>query len=237
MVVFSIILSLLLLMAGWLTAICFTPPQPDRFQRHIQNDRIGFLSTISIWVFHRYAIMTVAFWHVFLAIHMSLISKDSQLTTPLCPGASHVNPCLFTWSRLTFPSLALILLVGGPIRLAAFKHLGENFTFHITTPDRLVTQGIYHYMQHPSYVGQLILVAACSRLFWSWDGSLGCFVTASLAENMRGAEWLFSFGLTAIFLLAFGVRIRDEEHMLKERFGEKWIAWNRRTKRFIPGII
>lgn len=34
-----------------------------------------------------------------------------------------------------------------------------------------------------------------------------------------------------------GVRVGDEERMLKEKFGRQWEEWNRDTKRFIPGVV
>lgn len=40
--------------------------------------------------------------------------------------------------------LVLIMLLSFPIRLAAYSGLGKMFTFQLSSPDRLVTTGIYH---------------------------------------------------------------------------------------------
>lgn len=33
------------------------------------------------------------------------------------------------------------------------------------------------------------------------------------------------------------VRVRDEERMLRARFGKEWELWHARTKRFVPGVF
>jgi protein-S-isoprenylcysteine O-methyltransferase Ste14 len=42
-------------------------------------------------------------------------------------------------------------------------------------------------------------------------------------------------GLVGGFL-GLAVRVRDEERMLRARFGKEWEDWHARTKRFVPGV-
>jgi protein-S-isoprenylcysteine O-methyltransferase Ste14 len=38
-------------------------------------------------------------------------------------------------------------------------------------------------------------------------------------------------------VVALILRVRDEEKMLKEKFGKEWENWHSRTARFIPWIV
>lgn len=129
------------------------------------------------------------------------------------------------------------MFLGAAIRLSAFGGLGRFFTFRLSTPDRLVTDGIYRFMQHPSYTGQALLMVPGLALVFNWEAGPACF----LDERVLG--WLTGWG-AAVMVLAMGVlvgvlgvRVRDEERMLKGKFGAEWVDWNRRTKRFIPGVF
>jgi protein-S-isoprenylcysteine O-methyltransferase Ste14 len=38
-------------------------------------------------------------------------------------------------------------------------------------------------------------------------------------------------------LFGVGIRVKDEEAMLKREFGREWEEYHRKTKGFIPGIF
>lgn len=79
---------------------------------------------------------------------------------------------------------------------------------------RLVTNGVYGVIRHPSYLGLLI-------------GSLGW------ALAFRSGAGLLLTALTIPPLLA---RIDAEERFLRMQFGDEYDAYRARTSRLIPGL-
>ncbi|KAI1770545.1 hypothetical protein F4818DRAFT_259309 [Hypoxylon cercidicola] len=152
--------------------------------------------------------------------------------------ANGLNPDLITWSRATSIPLALVFCVGIPLRLVSYASLGKNFTFALAEPDTLKTTGIYHYVQHPSYTGVMVLVACNMALLGRMDGALTCWIPPVWYKALRTLELalLIPAGLS---LSIFGVwtRVRQEERMLRARFGAEWESWHARTPRFIPWIF
>lgn len=44
-------------------------------------------------------------------------------------------------------------------------------------------------------------------------------------------------GFAATYVAIMSVRVREEEAMLRQKFGSQWEEWHQRTARFIPGIF
>jgi protein-S-isoprenylcysteine O-methyltransferase Ste14 len=78
----------------------------------------------------------------------------------------------------------------------------------------LVTDGLYRFIRHPSYLGMIILMVGWALAF-------------------RSAASLLLVALVIPPLLA---RPRSEEVLLRTRFGERYDAYCRRTWRLIPGL-
>lgn len=95
--------------------------------------------------------------------------------------------------------------------------LGANWsiTLQIREEHSLVTSGVYRTIRHPMY----------SSLFLYSLGQL--FV---LPNWLAGPSYLVTFGVL------FALRLRQEEIMMVEEFGEEYVAYSRRTKRIIPRI-
>lgn len=95
--------------------------------------------------------------------------------------------------------------------------LGRNWsiTLQIREEHRLVTDGVYRGIRHPMY----------TSLFLYSIGQL-----LALPNWFAGPSYLVTFGL--LFLL----RIRAEEQMMVEEFGEAYEAYRARTKRLVPGV-
>jgi len=76
----------------------------------------------------------------------------------------------------------------------------------------LVTTGVYAGTRHPMYLGFVLILLGVAVLF----GSLGPFAIVAV----------FPAVMEAIF-------IRTEERMLAARFGEQWVAYRAKVRRWI----
>jgi protein-S-isoprenylcysteine O-methyltransferase Ste14 len=111
----------------------------------------------------------------------------------------------------------LIILLGLIIRVWTRLTIGGMYTGYvqIRVHHVLVTDGPYHFVRHPGYAG---------------------FVLMALGFAIGYSSWI---GLAAIPLLlrpGLAYRMRVEERLLIERFGEEYREYARRTKALIPGI-
>jgi len=69
----------------------------------------------------------------------------------------------------------LIASIGALLRIAALHHLREadltdDQFFHGLPPDRYTAQGPYAWMDHPAYVGSLLIFGGGGILFLGWGG-------------------------------------------------------------------
>jgi protein-S-isoprenylcysteine O-methyltransferase Ste14 len=110
----------------------------------------------------------------------------------------------------------VLFAAGGALRIWPVFVLGNRFSglVAIQPGHTLVTGGIYGVIRHPSYLGLLV-------------NSLG---------------WAFAFRSTAGIILTLAMlftllaRIRAEEKLLEEQFGDEYRAYRARTSRLIPGL-
>ncbi len=95
--------------------------------------------------------------------------------------------------------------------------LGTNWsiTLQVREGHRLVTHGIYRRVRHPMYLGLLLY-------------SLG--QALALPNLLAGPSCLVSFGLL------FALRLRAEERMMLQTFGDEYRDYMARTRRLIPGV-
>jgi protein-S-isoprenylcysteine O-methyltransferase Ste14 len=129
-----------------------------------------------------------------------------------------------------------MVLAGSYIRLSAYSALGANFTFRLAKPNKLVTSGLYSYVQHPSYIGKLVIVLGNAALTHGPGGPVGCWLPAWIVEARLLWTAFACFAAFVVFRVTRR-RVRQEERMLKETFGEDWEAWHARTKRYVPGLF
>lgn len=130
----------------------------------------------------------------------------------------------FPWIWWSYLSLPFVIRVVGVVFSSlsviylywAGKVLGENFsyTLEVQEEQKLVTSGPYHRIRHPIYTGTLAFLI-CQFL---------------IADN-----WLFLV-LTLILLPYLVVRVRKEEEMMIENFGEAYVSYIKRTGRFLPRL-
>jgi len=114
--------------------------------------------------------------------------------------------------------LGIVLLVAGTaVRWLAVFTLKSYFTVNVSILEgqRIVRDGVYRVMRHPSYTGLLLRYLGFGLAFANW-------LSAALIFLPLCAATLY--------------RIRVEEAALRERFGEEYASYSRTTKRLIPGI-
>ena len=121
------------------------------------------------------------------------------------------------------PSYAVVVLGAALFALSLWlfrrshKDLGRQWsvTLEVREGHQVVRNGVYRSIRHPMYAS-----------FWLWAAAQAC-----LLPNVVAA---FS-GLVAIAVLFFA-RVRFEEQMLIDTFGDDYRRYMQETKRIIPGI-
>ena len=109
-----------------------------------------------------------------------------------------------------------LFAAGGALRIWPVFVLGHRFSglVAIQPGHRLVTDGIYGVIRHPSYLGLLV-----TSLGWALAFRSGVGLLLTLAST----------------LVVLG-RIQAEEKLLGSHFGAEYEAYRRRTSRLIPGV-
>jgi protein-S-isoprenylcysteine O-methyltransferase Ste14 len=112
----------------------------------------------------------------------------------------------------------LLLVAGIALRIWAIVHLGKFFTVDVGIQQghRVVQDGPYRLVRHPSYSGSLLALTGIACLTFNGLGFLTIIVSS---------------------LLAYSLRISVEEKMLFEVLGDDYRRYAARTKRLIPGIF
>jgi protein-S-isoprenylcysteine O-methyltransferase Ste14 len=106
--------------------------------------------------------------------------------------------------------------VGGLLRIWPVFVLGNRFSGLVAIQEghRLVTTGIYSRIRNPSYLGMLINILGWGLAFRSLPG----------------------VALAVVTLIPLIARMRAEEALLSETFGQEYDRYRSRTARLIPGV-
>jgi len=110
----------------------------------------------------------------------------------------------------------LLYSIGGVLRLAPVFVLGRRFSglVAIQPEHRLVTNGLYGVIRHPSYLGLFVSVLGWALAFRSGVGVI----------------------IAVMMLVVLLARIKSEERLLSETFGAEYDAYRARTWRLIPYV-
>jgi protein-S-isoprenylcysteine O-methyltransferase Ste14 len=110
----------------------------------------------------------------------------------------------------------LLYSAGGVLRLAPVFVLGRRFSglVAIQPEHRLVTDGLYGIIRHPSYLGLFVSVLGWGLVFRSGVG----------------------VAIAVMMLAVLLARIEAEERLLSETFGAEYDAYRTRTWRLVPYV-
>ena len=137
-------------------------------------------------------------------------------------------PLLYLAGLVDFASFQLLdwqRVVGGVcalIGLAFFRWshdaLGKNWSLmlELMKDHELITSGPYKYVRHPMY----------ASIYLTHVGFL-----------ILTANWLVGILLLAPFTILYIVRVRSEEQMMLEKFGEKYHDYMKRSGRLFPKLL
>jgi len=112
----------------------------------------------------------------------------------------------------------ILMLAGTGLRRHCFRMLGSSFTGAvIVRPNQsVVERGAYRWVRHPSYTAGLLI-----------------FLGAGLALT----NWLSVLTIVIFTVAVYGYRVKVEERELVATLGEPYLAYMRRTKRFVPFVV
>jgi protein-S-isoprenylcysteine O-methyltransferase Ste14 len=146
-------------------------------------------------------------------------SRTPVLTFILYPVAVVLFQLLHTRGKLKLVPSGALLLPWGYLqyRLAGrYRHprAGGSSGMEIP-PERLVVGGVYRYTRNPMYLGHMIFIVGLAVTFRSW------FALVLLAPR---AAW-------------FQKRVLRDEARLEKLFGDEYVEYTARVKRWLPGIL
>jgi protein-S-isoprenylcysteine O-methyltransferase Ste14 len=143
-------------------------------------------------------------------------SKRTFVVYPVAIVAFELG--LHQWHPIIHPLGAILLLWGYLQYRLVGKYrtrLGGGGPGVDVPPDRIVAAGPYRYLRNPMYLGHLIFMLGLAATFSSWLALL-----------------LFAF-----HAVWFHRRVLQDEARLESRFGESYLAYKMRVKRWIPGVL
>ena len=126
-------------------------------------------------------------------------------------GIGIVTGEVIRWLGLGLFAASLLL------RIESIRSQGKQFSMHVALQDghRLATGGPYRWVRHPAYLSFIGMVLGISLVFGN--------VLLGLAMTLINTFWLSG-------------RMRDEEMLMLEEFGEEFSRYRRKTRKLIPFV-
>jgi len=181
-------------------------------------------------------IIAVSYLYGFFEVFMNLrLGRKSKVTTSSDKGSLWVLFSLITlgyalsfaigatktgrihaWNAFFAIGMALIA-IGLVIRIHSILTLRQYFTYSVAKVEnhKIIETGLYKFIRHPGYLGQLIIFLGISTSISNWLSILVMLIPVTLG-------YLY--------------RIKVEERFMVEQLGEDYLKYQERTKRLIPMI-
>ncbi|KAG0207174.1 hypothetical protein BGX28_001512 [Mortierella sp. GBA30] len=150
----------------------------------------------------------------------------------LCMSRGIISREVRSWQVAT----TVLGILGYILRAWSFRTLDRFFTYSLTIrPNhRLVQDGPYRLLLHPSYTG-LVLTGIPYIFSMAYEGYWTNIIKPLMPIPVPGAA-LAAGGL----LLCYGLmvfRVQGEERMLAQHFGSEWKQYASQRWRFIPFVL
>ena len=130
--------------------------------------------------------------------------------TPIVAGSELVT--------IVAGALAICAAVGSVwLTTMAVKTLGKEWslTARLVEGHKLATSGPYAFVRHPIYTGMLGMLVATGLAISHWAAVLAALV---------------------FFFIGTTIRVRSEERLLREAFGEQFETYARSVRAIVPGL-
>lgn len=127
-----------------------------------------------------------------------------------------VSPIGLYSASAVFPILGIVfMLIGMAVRFTAIHQLKQFFTVNVAirSDHQLITDGWYRILRHPAYLGGILTFVGCGLSY----GNILSVLVISLP-----------------YLVLILKRIKIEEALLEQKFGNAYLEMKRKTKKLIP---
>ncbi|KZV75244.1 hypothetical protein PENSPDRAFT_104095 [Peniophora sp. CONT] len=236
-------MPLLMLKTGILTLmlVCYhistTPPVPSASTperaKVKTSGTVGFVEAHMGTLTVLYKIIVTAALLIEIAGTFSASSSTPSVSpTPVVSSETagvHISP-LFC--------LGASLVVGAAwLRRACFRMMGSQFTFQMSIKEqhRLITNGPYAFVRHPSYTGLLLLTIGLTLCELS-DGMW--WTHAGIHQTAVGKALCLAWVWTVVHIGMVAARGWKEDALLRREFGSQWESYARNVRcLFFPGLI
>lgn len=123
--------------------------------------------------------------------------------------ANYTLPAWAGWLGVAFIAGALFIF------WRAHADLGLNWspTLEIREKHELITRGIYSVIRHPMYASQIL---------WS------------IAQILLLQNWIAGFGSLVVFIPFYFMRVKAEEQMMLEQFGDQYRSYMQKVGGVFP---
>jgi protein-S-isoprenylcysteine O-methyltransferase Ste14 len=147
-----------------------------------------------------------------------LISIMAAMVIGLSLGERLTSLTIGWHPGVVFAAGIALMLAGVVFRWYAIRELGPFFTRRVAIQpgQRVVESGPYRLIRHPSYSGALLTLLGVGLAMTNW-ASLAVVIVLSFA--------------------GYSYRARVEERALTLAFGQTYVDYMKRTKRFIPFVL
>ncbi len=130
-------------------------------------------------------------------------------------GATKIGR-IYYWNTFFATGMTLVV-IGLMIRIHSMLTLKQFFTYSVAKVENqiIIESGLYKFLRHPGYLGQLIIFFGISISISNWISILVMMIPTTLG-------YLY--------------RIKVEERFMLEQIGEDYVNYQKRTKRLIPMV-
>lgn len=189
----------------------FLPPAKLPTPENQQHDRLVDAMSFIVWAWS----LTLA-EQILLSIAATLLVWGGFVGATAILGGKSRGPSV--WSAVG----TTVALSGWALRRWAKHTLAASFTYQVSLPPTLLTNGPYAWFIHPGYSGSLLHVC-------------GIFILAAEPMGQRAGP-AFVAATMGLAVAVLSVRMHDEEAMLHAHFKTAWVAHTASRWRLMPFV-